>query len=101
MSETNERLRKAREAAGFPSARAAAKRFHWVESTYSSHENGQTSVPPRAAAKYAKAFKVSPGWILTGEEPLGGVLDAIVKDARPEIKMLAREILELLAKANM
>lgn len=67
MGDSSDRLRQAREKAGFPSARAAAIRFGWKESTYASHENGQTPVPAREAPKYAKAFKVSPGWILTGE----------------------------------
>ena len=41
-------------------------------STYLSHENGQTAVPTDEAHKYAKAYKASPGWILTGE----GEIDA-------------------------
>lgn len=67
MGASNDRLRKAREKAGFSSARAAALRFGWTPSTYASHENGQTPVPAREAPKYARAFRVSPGWILTGE----------------------------------
>jgi phage repressor protein C with HTH and peptisase S24 domain len=67
MNESNQRLRAARERAGFKSARAAAIRHGWNPSTYSSHENGQTTVPVKAAETYAKAFKVSHGWILTGE----------------------------------
>lgn len=66
---SNERLRKAREAAGFPSARKAALRYGWNVSTYGSHENGQTPVPPKAATEYARAFRCSAGWILTGEGP--------------------------------
>jgi phage repressor protein C with HTH and peptisase S24 domain len=67
MGESNDRLRQARANAGFSSARAAALRFGWTVSTYASHENGQTPVPAREAPKYARAFRVSPGWILTGE----------------------------------
>ncbi len=70
MAESNDRLRQARERAKFPSATAAAKRFNWTVTTYMSHENGQTPVPARVAAKYAKAFKVSAGWLLTGEGPM-------------------------------
>jgi hypothetical protein len=40
-----------------------------VASTYASHENGQTPVPQDAAAVYAKAFKTSVAWLLTGENP--------------------------------
>jgi phage repressor protein C with HTH and peptisase S24 domain len=70
MDDSNRRLREARAAAGFKSARAAALRFGWTVSTYASHENGQTGVPPKAAKRYAKAFKTSAGWILTGEGPV-------------------------------
>lgn len=67
MGESNDRLKKARENAKFKSARSAALRFGWNPSTYASHENGQTPVPPDAAKVYARAFKCSQGWILTGE----------------------------------
>jgi phage repressor protein C with HTH and peptisase S24 domain len=67
MGDSNDRLRKVREKAGYKSARAAAIRFGWTVSTYASHENGQTPVPQEAAKTYAKAFKSSPAWILTGE----------------------------------
>ncbi len=53
------RLRRARQAAGFASARAAALAFGWSVSTYASHENGQTETPPiEALERYAKAFRV-------------------------------------------
>lgn len=81
MEDSNSRLRTARAAAGFRSARAAAIRHGWTESTYASHENGQTPVPLKAAESYAKAFKTSAAWILTGEgaapiksvEPIAGI----------------------------
>jgi hypothetical protein len=74
MGESNDRLKDARVRAGFTSARKAAIRFGWKESTYASHENGQTAVPVEAAREYARAFKTSAAWILTGEgaaEPAG------------------------------
>jgi phage repressor protein C with HTH and peptisase S24 domain len=71
MGDSNERLRKVREKAGFRSARSAALRFGWNPSTYASHENGQTAVPQEAAKAYARAFKSSAAWILTGEGPSG------------------------------
>lgn len=67
MGESNDRLKNAREAAKFTSARSAALRYGWNPSTYASHENGQTPVPPDAAKAYARAFKSSQAWILTGE----------------------------------
>lgn len=67
MGDSNDRLRHAREMAGFDSAMSAAKRFNWKPSTYASHENGQSKVPQEAAVTYAKKFGTTPGWILTGE----------------------------------
>ena len=69
MSSMGDRLRKARLAAKFRSARSAALRHGWTESTYAAHENGQNDFDEDAALKYARAYKVSAGWLLTGETP--------------------------------
>jgi DNA-binding XRE family transcriptional regulator len=66
MKDAHERLRQARTIAGFPTATAAAKRFHWSEPTYLSHENGSRGYPKLKAINYAKAFKVSLEWLLSG-----------------------------------
>lgn len=62
----HERLRQAREAAGFASAADAARRFGWGETTYRSHENGQRNIPRERAPEYARAFRVAPSWLLYG-----------------------------------
>lgn len=62
-----DRLRSARKQAKFPSARAAAIRFGWPQSTYAAHENGQNNFDARVAQTYARAFKVRASWLLTGE----------------------------------
>lgn len=62
-----DRLREARIAAGFKSARSAALQFGWGPSTYGAHENGQNGFPPDAADRYAKAFKTTAAWLLIGE----------------------------------
>jgi phage repressor protein C with HTH and peptisase S24 domain len=67
MDTMGERLRYAREKAGFGSAMAAAKRFNWPPSTYGAHENGQNGFPVESAERYGRAFGVSTGWLLTGE----------------------------------
>lgn len=67
METMGTRLRRAREKARFPSAMAAAKRFGWPPSTYAAHENGQNGFPVEAAERYGRAFKVSAGWLLSGE----------------------------------
>jgi transcriptional regulator with XRE-family HTH domain len=64
--EPAKRLQLARESAGFSSAKAAAERHGWSKHSYHQHENGLRGLG-RAAARYAKAFKVSEAWLLTGE----------------------------------
>lgn len=60
------RLQKAREARGFKHAVDATQYFGWNYDTYVQHENGTRGIT-RAADKYAKAFRVSEAWLLTGE----------------------------------
>ncbi|MGB1027234.1 MAG: helix-turn-helix domain-containing protein, partial [Rhodospirillaceae bacterium] len=83
----NERLRQARQAAGFESAAAASTRFGWSENTYKSHENGMRGIRADVAEKYARAFQVSREWLLFGSDP--GVPEATSlggpSDIGPEI----------------
>lgn len=65
---TAARLRLARERAGFKTAADALERFGWKQSTYLAHENGQNGIRPDKAKLYADAFKVSVGWLLSGED---------------------------------
>lgn len=67
-----ERLRQARQKAGFESATDAASRFGWTESAYRHHENGTRNYGLDAARKYGRAFKVKPGWLL-GLEHVNGL----------------------------
>lgn len=60
------RLQIAREKRGFDSARAATDFFGWKYDTYIQHERGERGIS-RAAKQYAAAFRVSEGWLLTGE----------------------------------
>lgn len=62
----SDRLRQARERAGFTSAQEAASRFGWNVTTYRHHENGTRNFPRPKAAMYARAFRVSPEWLLLG-----------------------------------
>jgi len=80
------RLRAARIKAGFASAADACRRFGWKYDTYAQHENGTRGIV-RAADTYAKAFKVSPAWLLTGEgEGPTGTSDAFVKARRVRVR---------------
>lgn len=73
MTQTKaDRLRAAREKAGFPSAQAAAEAFNWGVAGYRHHENGTRNFGIDKARTYGRAFKVKPGWLLGME----GVDDA-------------------------
>ncbi|WP_090229608.1 S24 family peptidase [Filomicrobium insigne] len=63
------RLRRAREHAGFETIRAAVEQFGWNYNTYKSHDNGKRGFKKRDAEDYAKAYGVTAGWLLTGENP--------------------------------
>jgi len=61
------RLRHLRLLAGYSSAADAAKAMNIPYSSYVSKENGQTGVRADDAARFAKKFKGSLDWLLTGE----------------------------------
>lgn len=67
MSTMHDRLRMAREAAGYRSAGKAAEALGMSKSTYGAHENGQNEFDPQQARTYAKKFNVLAGWLLTGD----------------------------------
>lgn len=83
MNERNARLRKARMQAGYSSAADAARALDVTYSTYAAHErvSASTSFRPDEAAIYARKFKVSLEWLLTGRGPMspGGVVPAEVE----------------------
>ena len=82
------RLKAARIAAGFESAQAAARRFGWPYPTYAQHEGGNGV--GRSASHYARAFKVSEAWLLTGTgaglSPESEELVAIYQGLPPEYR---------------
>lgn len=61
------RLKEARKKAGYSTAIAACEAFGWKKSTYYGHENGSELISRDAAAKYSKAFKIDPAWLLYGK----------------------------------
>lgn len=76
----SERLRIARKRAGYSSASDAARQFGWGESAYRHHENGTRSYGLDLAARYGRAFKVKPGWLLgipgIDDEPVAALSEA-------------------------
>lgn len=67
MENPGDRLRKARNDAGFENARAAADALGVNYTTYGQHENGTRAIPANRAIHYARKFKVSVDWLLTGK----------------------------------
>lgn len=60
------RLEEARLARGFSRPKDATTFFGWNYVSYTQHESGERGLT-RAAEKYAEGYRVSPGWLLTGE----------------------------------
>src|SRR5689334_24958978 len=61
----HQRLRRAREHAGFMRASDAARAMGIEEPTYLGHENGSRGLS-RAAPRYARFFGVSLDWLIDG-----------------------------------
>jgi len=66
MDTIADRLRRARQQAGFATATDAALRHGWNPNTYKSHENGTRGLRGTAPERYAQAFGVSPAWLQFG-----------------------------------
>ena len=63
----SDRLRAARSAAGFNTARDAARALGISPPTYYAHENGTRGVNGEVLVAYARAFRVSLSWLIAGE----------------------------------
>lgn len=107
------RLVEARVARGLLDAKAAATRFHYVYDTYIQHERGERGMG-KMAPTYARDYRVSKAWLLTGEgpesayvnvvgivgaggeviysEPLGGDLEVIGRPAGAPPETVAVEV---------
>lgn len=64
--EPAKRLEQARKNRGFKTPKDAARFFGWKYESYIQHEQGTRGIV-RASGTYAKAFRVSEAWLLTGE----------------------------------
>ena len=71
MSELSEqigqRLRAARKAAHYKSARAFSSQYHIPETTYAQHEAGTRSLNVETLIHYSRLLNISVGWLLTGD----------------------------------
>ena len=101
------RLREARRRAGFQNAADAAERFGWPVIAYRSHENGIRGLKAHVAKKYAKAYKCSFPWLMTGEGLIdGSSIDSDLAElpadiAEPLIKTLRQTIKAFKTRAKV
>jgi len=72
MSTLAQRLRAAREQAGFSGPHEAARALGASPFTYTQHENGIRGFRNDTAIRYAKKFRVSLEWLLTGKGHAAG-----------------------------
>jgi hypothetical protein len=70
MTTPGDRLRQAREARGFRTAKDAALAMDVPVATYTQHENPKRLLPEKKAQAYADYFKTTPEWLLYGISPL-------------------------------
>lgn len=66
MTEMHERIRLARESAGYASAADAARSLGLKEARYRHHENGRNAPRHAELELYARRYRVSVSWLLTG-----------------------------------
>lgn len=100
MSMAN-RLRRAREDAGYRTAAAAIEHFKWPSSSYRAHENGQNNYGPDVANEYAKAYGVSAAWLLLGDDIKPGATHAkAVKHTHDCIENIQEVVLLLKSDPN-
>jgi len=66
MDSPADRLKRAREAAGYASASSAAEAIGVAPATYAQHENGTRGFPATKADRYARFFRTSPEWLIYG-----------------------------------
>lgn len=82
MDSPADRLKAARQRAGYETAKKAAEAMGAVVSTYIQHESGVRGYPSRTAARYAKFFRVAPEWLLYGR----GISEPVVTE--PQLQEL-------------
>lgn len=98
----HERLRWARENAKYGSASLAARAMGVKTATYIAHENGNRSLQ-KNADRYARFFRVSIDWLLTGRGAPKGTprVQQIYDNLPPELQKEAIDFLEFLLNKQM
>ena len=65
-----QRLRLARQAAGYKTARAFAQHFEIAQSTYSQYETGKRSFSVNILIRFSEFLDINPNWLLFGKLPM-------------------------------
>lgn len=65
--EMGERLKQAREKAGYPSTTEFCKEHDFPLDYYNEHEAGQRGIKVSYAQRYAKALNVTLDWLILGD----------------------------------
>lgn len=68
--QVGQRLRLARQAAGFKTARAFAQAHDIAQSTYSQYETGKRHFSVGVLAKLTECLKINPNWLVCGKLPM-------------------------------
>lgn len=68
MASAGDRLKQARQKAGYSSAAMAAEAMGVSPATYAQHENGIRGYPATKAERYGRFFRVAPEWLLYGRQ---------------------------------
>lgn len=79
MTTLDERLMIARKHAGFASAAEAAVALGVAYPTYAGHENGSSGFRAKTGEIYARRFRVSFDWLMTGRGPMQATGDRQVR----------------------
>jgi len=62
------RLRQARVGAGYKTMASAIRECGWAEETYKAHETGRNGFDVAQARQYARRYRVSTAWLMTGAD---------------------------------
>ena len=72
IADIPKRLKIARIASGFKTAKEFTEKYMIPASTYSQHENGKRTLSLENIISYSELFKVDPTWLITGQsDPCG------------------------------
>lgn len=82
MDTPADRLKLAREKAGYETAKAAAEAMGVAVATYIQHENGSRGIPATRAERYGRFFRVAPEWLLYRR---GEVDDGLTTESVPVV----------------